>query len=341
MKKLGQILGLLLAASLVLSACSGETSTKKKKQEEVRQNTVKVMTLEKTTIARNLQYSTVLQAYEKVSIAPTIPGRIEKIMVEVGTKVSQGELLVKMDPTSYNQAKVAFDNLAVDFGRIAKLNESDNISKQTYDQMKAQYDAQKTSLNNLEANTFLRAPFSGVIEAKNYENGELYSGMPILSLVQMSNLKAFVNIPESYYPLVKKGMPVVITSNIYPNDTFKGEIEIVYPTIDATAHTFQVQVKIPNGKETLRPGMYVNAAISMGEEKAMIAPYQAVLKLQGSNERYVFLNDNGVAKRVSVTLGQRFDDQIELISDEIKEGDQLIILGQARLVNGVKVEVTK
>ena len=72
-----------------------------------------------------------------------------------------------------------------------------------------------------------------------------------------------------------------------------------------------------------------------------MAPAIAVLKLQGANDRYVFLNKNGVAKRVAVELGQRFDEKIELISDEIHEGDQLVVVGQGRLIDGSPLSITK
>ncbi|GHT31831.1 cation efflux system protein [Bacteroidia bacterium] len=340
MKSTFKIISLLAGITLVLSSCGGKKDAEETQEEQG--GIVKVQKMEKTTIARNLEFSTVLLAYDKVAVAPTIPGRITKILTPVGTNVSAGQLLVQMDKANYDQAKVAFDNLAVDFGRVSKLNESDNISKQQYDQVKTQYEASKTSLKNLEDNTFLKAPFAGVIEAKNFENGELYNGaQPILSLVQLKTLKAYINIPEAYYPQVKEGMSLDITSNIFPGQVFKGEIEIKYPTIDPNTHTIQVQVKIPNGKETLRPGMYATAGISFGQVQAIVVPYLAVLKLQGSNERYVFLNDNGTAKRVSVKLGQRFDDKTEIISDEIKVGDELIVAGQARLNDGVKITVTK
>ena len=91
----------------------------------------------------------------------------------------------------------------------------------------------------------------------------------------------------------------------------------------------------------IRPGMFVTTSLEMGKAETIVVPYQAVLKLQGSNERYIFLNNNGVAKRVTVELGQRFDENIEIISSEIKEGDEIIVAGQARLSDGVKIEVAK
>lgn len=337
MKKGIKISMLMLAVIALLNACTPKAE--KKQEEEIRVENVKTAVLETQEIARKVDFSTTLEPYNKVMVAPTMAGRIDKIHVEVGSKVQANQLLVEMDKTTYLQTKVSFDNLAVDFQRISTLYNSGNIAQQTYDQTKAQYESLKTNVQNLERNTFLRAPFSGVIAAKNYENGELYAGTPILLLVDMANLKAHINIPESYYPSIKEGMNVAITSDVFTDKEFKGIIEIVSPVIDATTHTFQVQIKISNAGGVLRPGMFARIGVDFDKINAKVVPYQAVLKLQGSNERYVYVNKNGVAKLVKVQMGKRYDDKIEILSDELKEGDQLVVVGQARLVDGVKVNV--
>ena len=156
-----------------------------------------------------------------------------------------------------------------------------------------------------------------------------------------NTLKALIAIPENYYPLVKKGMQVNLSSEIYPGETFPATVEVVYPTVDPASHTFQAKLRIPNSGLKLRPGMYVKTRMSLGMARAMVVPYQAVLKLTGSNDRYVFVDDGGVARRVFVKLGQRFDENIEIISDELQEGDRLVTVGQAKLVDGSKLNVTK
>ncbi len=327
-----------LAIIALLTACNSNTK-KQETAEEIRTENVKTEAIEVNEIARNIDFSTTLEPYNRVAVAPTMAGRIDKIHVEVGSKVQANQLLVEMDKTTYLQTKVNFDNLAVDFQRITALHNSGNIAQQTYDQTKAQYESTKTSVQNLERNTYLRAPFAGVIASKNYENGELYAGNPILLLVDMANLKAHINVPESYYPSIKQGMSVSITSDVFPDKIFKGLIEIVSPVIDATTHTFQVEIKIPNSNEVLRPGMFARVGVDFDKIKAKVVPYQSVLKLQGSNERYVFLNDNGTAKRVKVQIGKRYDDKVEIMSEELKEGDQLVVVGQARLVNGVQLTI--
>jgi RND family efflux transporter MFP subunit len=213
--------------------------------------------------------------------------------------------------------------------------------------MKARYDIAKSNYEFLQKNTILKAPFDGVISGKYFENGELYSGAPntmagkaaILSLVQIDPVKALVNISESYYPMLKTGMMATVTTDLYPDKAIAGQVMRVYPTVDPGTRTFTVEIKIANKQELLRPGMFCRVSLDLGEQMALVVPAIAVLKTQGSNERYVFLDDNGVARRVVVTIGKRFDDKLELISDEVKEGSNLIISGQARLVNGNRVNI--
>ncbi|MBQ1679721.1 MAG: efflux RND transporter periplasmic adaptor subunit [Bacteroidales bacterium] len=326
----------VLAAAFIVAACGG-----KQQQQVVEQRAQLVETapLAMSDISRELEFSTTLQGWQTLNVSPSITGKIEHIYVEVGTNVAAGANLVRMDQNQYTNTKLTYTNLGVEMQRMESLRESGAVSQQVYDQTRLSYEQTKESLEFLEKNTFVKAPFAGVISAKNYEDGELYSGQPILVLTQIYTLKALIAIPESYYPNVKKGMAVTLTSEIYPGETFPATIDIVYPTVDPASHTFQARLRIPNSGLRLRPGMYVRTKMSMGMARAMVVPYQAVLKLTGSNDRYVFLDEGGTAKRVFVTLGQRFDENIEVISDELHEGDRLVVVGQAKLVDGSKLNV--
>ena len=322
---------LVAVSALLLASCSSSSDDKSADSEKEKIETVSVAKLQKTEIMRVLTLSSVLQPYEKVAVAPALQGRITNLYVEVGDKVQKGQLLAKMDETQYLSTKLNYENTKTDFNRIKILNDSNNIAKQTYDQAKSGLEVLETSLQNLEQNTYLRAPFSGVISARNYEPGELFSGQAIYELVQTNTLKALVQVPETYVPDVKVGMKINVRTDTYSGEVFPATIEIVYPTIDEKSHTFSVQLKIANAAQKLRPGMYVSTTIEMGNEKTLVAPYNAVQKLQGSDERFVFLADGDKAKRVVVKLGQRFDDNVEILADEIKEGVVLIVQGVAKL----------
>jgi len=338
-----KILNTLVTFCLItlMASCGSKANQQSQSASSERTETVKVRTITKTTVSRKLDLSTTLQGYETMNIAPSMTGRIEHIFVEVGSRVKAGDILIRMDQNQYNTTKLTYSNLSKEFKRIEALYKSGTVSQQTYDQTKLSIDQTKESLEFLENNTFVKARISGVIAAKNYEDGELYGGNPILVLTQIHQLKAMVSIPESYFPLVRQRMQLKLFSEIYPDQSFPATIEIVYPTIDPATHNFQVKLKIPNQKELLRPGMFVRTTIELGEVEAFLVPYQAVLRLTGSNERYVFINENGVARRISVTLGQRFDEMIEIMTNGIKEGDELVTVGQAKLVDGVKLKIVE
>ena len=221
--------------------------------------------------------------------------------------------------------------------RMEGLIQTGSVSQQQYDQTKLSLDQTKENIDFLEKNTYVKAPFSGVISAKNYEDGELYSGQPILVLTQVEKLKTLVAIPESYIPQVKPGMRLTLRSEVYPDKTFPAVIEVVYPTVDASSHTFQVKVVVNNHEGLLRPGMYVTTTLGLGKATVITAPYSTVLKLIGANDRYVFINNNGYAQRVSVEMGQRFGDDVEISAPEIVDGVELVTQGESRLVDGVKI----
>ena len=281
MKRLTMIATVALAMGSLV-ACGGKTETATAEETEKIEK-VQTITLAKETVARELELSSTLEGYESMSVAPSLTGKIEHIYVEVGSRVSKDQLLIRMDQNQLNTTRINLASVQTEFNRVEALKESGSISQQVYDQTKAQLDQLKQSESFLEANTFVKAQFSGVIAAKNYEDGELYSGAPILTLTQINTLKAIINIPESYFPMIKKGMHVDITSDIYQGEVFPATIEIVYPTVDPSSHTFQAKVRIPNGSEKIRPGMFVKANLAIGEVETMVVPYNAVLKLLGSS----------------------------------------------------------
>ena len=336
-------------AIAALASCSGDKTKTEKQTATVEAIPVKVQKLEPTTIATTLDYTANLQADEEVYYAPASTGRIEKIYVEVGDRIKKGQVLVEMDRTSLIQAQAELTNLETEYNRAKMLKETGSISQQNYDAAVTQYEVAKVNVEFLKENTKMLAPFDGIVTGKYFEDKELYTGAAaggatkpsVIAIQKINPMKAYVNLSEQYYLSVKKGTRVEMKSEIYPDRVFEGKVSIVYPTIDATTRTFTVEIQLPNKDEALRPGMYGTINFFIGETNTMVVPAIAVLKLQGSNDRYLFLNDNGRAKRVSVTLGRRFEDKIEVFSDQIKPGAELVVVGQGRLVDGSPLNITK
>jgi RND family efflux transporter MFP subunit len=333
-------LGMMSIALSVLFAGCGGDKTENKTEEVKRVEKVRTEVVASQNIERVIECTAVLEGYETMNVSPSMTGLIEKRYKDVGDRVSTGDLLVRMDQTQLKQAKLSLANLETEMKRMDALLAGGNVTQQAYDQTKLAYNQAKEQYDFLNNNTFFKATFPGVVSARNYENGELYNGArPILTVVQINVLKAIINVPEAYFPKVRQGMKLDIVSDLYPDRVFPSVIEVIYPTIDSNTHTFQCKVRIPNGSMKLRPGMYIHTSVPAGKEKVLVVPFQSVLKLSGSNERYIFLNEDGKAKRVTVEIGQRFDHYLEVFSEDIKEGAHVVTQGQTRLVDGVDIEV--
>jgi RND family efflux transporter MFP subunit len=351
MKRIDILMAALVPA--ILSACSGgnQTNSGPAGATAVQPKTemVKVMELEMQKIAHSVEYTATIRGYEEVHLAPASPGRIEEIYVEEGSHVSAGQVLVQMDRTQLHQAEIQMKTLETDFRRLDTLQKVGSIARQQYDQLKAQLDIARANVEFLTGNTRLKAPFSGIVSGKYFEPGEMYSGAPvatvgkaaILSLVQIDRLKLVVPVSEKYYPQIRSGMEAKIMCDIYPDRTFQGRISRVYPTIDPSSHSFSVEVVTGNSNGILRPGMFARVSFDLEEVEAVVLPALAVLKMQGSNERYLFIENGGKAERIPVTIGARFDDQIEVLSDRLKPGDRVIVSGQSRLLQGIPVQVVE
>jgi RND family efflux transporter MFP subunit len=344
-KLTGTLLILLIAGTVSVSCGTPQNEQAEKKELPVEK--VSAVAVEEKLVERTVEYPCALNPFEENYLAPAAAGRIEKIYVEVSSRVKQGQIIAQMDCTQLVQAETQMKTLKLDYDRLDTLAQLGSVARQQFDQIKGQYDIIVTNVEFLKENTQLTAPFSGVIADKYFEDGELYSGAPntaagkaaIVRLIQTDNLKAFVNIPEKYFPKIVQGMRVEIVSEIYPGETFEGSVFRIHPTIDPSSHNFQIEVKIPNGHQKLRPGMYTHVSLGMGEEKALIVPGSAVLKLQGSNDRYVFIAEGNRAKRVTVLPGKRYNENVEIISEGVKAGDRIIVKGQSRLSDGMEIDL--
>lgn len=335
-------LGIVAGMLIFGTAC---TSKNEKKEDaakaEVKQAVpVKIMVVNPEVITRNIDYTSSLIPFEEVHLAPASPGRIEKINVEIGDNVSKDQVVALMDRTNLEQARINLMNLETNFRRLDTLKKTNSISDQQYDQVKSAYDIAKTSYQFLQENTQLKAPFSGVVSGKYFDDGEIYSGSPVaavgkpalLSIVQISQLKALIGISSGYFPLITKGMKAVVKSEIYPDLTFDGEINKIYPTIDNATKTFTVEVKIQNGNLKLRPGMFSKIQLNLGKGSAMLVPSIALVKQTGTNDMYLFVNKNNIAQKRLVKTGRMIDDKIEIL-EGITEGDEIIVAGQNKLEN--------
>lgn len=341
----------LILVSLLLAACSGgKTNDAETTAVDTTVYKVKTMVLEKQKIAQKIEYTASLLPYEEIHFAPAAPGRIEEIAVDVGSRVSTGDIIARMDRTQYLSANEQLQNARSNFMRMDTLYKLNSVAQAQWEAAKTAYEVAKTNVEFLKENTTLRSPINGVVTGKYFESGELYSGVPntqagkaaIVTLMQISPLKAKVNVSERYFPLLKPGMKAMVGVDIYADQLITAQVLKVYPTISPETRTFTVELSIPNSGEKLRPGMFARVSMDLGETNALIVPAIAVVKQEGTNNSYVFTAGNeNVAHKIQVEIGTRFDDKLEVISENLKEGAQIIIAGQNKLLEGSRINILK
>lgn len=310
---------------------------------------VKVLPIEYTTIKRTAKVTATMMGEQETYLATAIPGKIRKIKVDVNDRVKKGQTLVEMDMSQLSQTRIQYADLKKNLARMDTLIQYGSITQQAYDQMKTQVNATWIALSNLEENTVLRAPYSGVITGKYFNDGEMFSGAPntqvgkaaIVSLVKMDVLKLLVNLSEGYLPLVKEGQIAKVLTDVYPNDTLEAKVYRIYPTINQATRTFTVELRMDNPEEKIRPGMFATVTLEMGDREALLVPALSVLKQSGTNNRYIFVQEDSLAVKKMVTLGERLDDKLELISNGVKAGEMIIYAGHVNLMDGEKIKVVQ
>ena len=331
-----------LAMTALLAACGSKpqaTETATATVAEMKP-AVKLAQVSVRPVDQVRDYVGTVQAEVKNNIAPQAPGRIAEIYVEIGDHVRKGQKLVQMDAANLKQLTLQIENQKIDFNRIKELYAVGGVSKADFDNAKMALEVAETQYKNIMENTQLLSPIEGIVTARNYDNGDLYAGAAILTVEQIKPVKLIVNVSENYYSRVKKGDKATITLDALPGETFTATVSLKYPTINASTHTFPVELSLPNKDEKVRPGMFARAQINFGTEDHVVVPDVAVVKQPGSGERFVYVYNNGKVSYVKVELGQRLGDAYELLGG-LPDGATIVTAGQGRLTDGAEVRVEK
>ena len=338
-------MNVIVRSLLVCGVCVASVACGSKKSVEVAEQPVEVAKPKVSTEVVKIQdvdmqsvFMGTVEGYAVNNITPQQPRRITRVLVDVGDRVSAGQKVAELDNSSLAQAKAQYDNAKASFERSDELYKFGGESKASWEAVKTQYEVAKLTYENLLENTTLVSPISGVITARNYDNGDMVAGQPIFVVQQISPAKVIISVSENLYSYLKKGMPVSIELDAFPGQTFDGKIHRITPSIDAATHTFPVEVVIPNGKEQIKPGMYARVTMKYGTRQNIVVPDRAVVKMLGSGDRFIYVyKADGTVSYQKVELGRRMQDKYEVLSG-IADGDEVVVTGQSALKDGLAVE---
>jgi RND family efflux transporter MFP subunit len=333
-----QTMYLVALLPLIIAGCSKSTDKAAETKNETPKVTIEISV--KQEIDQIYTFSSTVDAKVKNYISSAGGTRIEKIWVEVGDRVAKGQKLVTMENTTLMNAHSQLDNLQVELNRVKALYSSGGASKQQLDQLQTQYDVAKKNVDNLKDNIVLTSPIDGMITLRAFDNGDVAGAQPILQVMQINPVKLKINVSESFYTKVKLGMAVKATTDIYGTEKFDGKISLIYPTIDPLTRTFACEISVANGNNKLRPGMYGRVELNLGRAETILVSDKAIVKQAGTNDKYVYVEKNGVVEYRLVELGRRLNDKYEVVKG-VNEGENVVVTGQTRLLDGMKVNVVK
>jgi len=332
------IFSTLLLLVFVFASC--------KKTNEDTTETTEALPLVRTAVAvmkdvpQTAEFSATVQPEARNNIVPGVPARIRRIFVETGDRVSRGQRLAQMDDVNLANIQTQVANLRVTYKRMSELLAIGGISQQDVDNIKLQLDVAETNLRNMEENTFLVSPINGIVTARNFDEGDFFGGaqFPLLTVMQINPVKLLINVPESNFTRVERGMSVDVTFDVFGDELFEGKVSLVHPTIDEITRSFVTEITLQNRDLRIRPGMFARVSLNFGDVNRVVVPDRSVIRQQGTGGRYVFtLNrDNTVSYR-QVQLGNRIGDMFEILSG-IEAGDKVVVDGISGLVDGRQVQ---
>ncbi|MBR2135711.1 MAG: efflux RND transporter periplasmic adaptor subunit, partial [Bacteroidales bacterium] len=243
----------LCLAAMSVASCNSGKKTETGNAQPAKITNVTMMAISARDVDQVEVFTGTVEGFNTNNISPQSPGRIERIFVEVGDHVGRGQKLAQMEATNLTAAKLQMENNKMEFERTKQLYEIGGASQSEYDSRKMAYEVSLNSYNNLSANTYLISPISGVVTARNYDAGDMYSGaMPLYTVQQIRPVKIKVNAPEGLYGKIKKGQSVSVKLDVFGDEVFEGKVHLVYPSLAAASRTFPVEITIANANERVR-----------------------------------------------------------------------------------------
>lgn len=338
--------GAVLAISFSEKAESGDQS---KTGSIATTFSVSTATVKKQDVSESVSVVGTIAANNDVVVMSETQGRVVNVRAEVGDFKKAGSVLVEIDSemkeAAYSAAKVSYEKSKKDLDRYESLFKEGSVSdsqieqaRWTYQTAKSQYIIARRQFNDTKITT----PISGVVAARYVNLGSMVVGAPqatqIANIVDISTLKARVNVAEKDVFRLAVGDKVEITTDVFPNTVFTGVISTISSKGDE-AHTYPVEVVLENNKKQLKAGMFAQLTFSPhSTNSALVVPREAII---GSlKNAQVYTVSNNVATLRSVVTGKEVGTDIEIVKG-LNEGEVIVVNGQNNLKDHAAVIIRK
>ena len=355
-RRLLSVILILGMVSFILVSC-----TKEKKAQPEKAVNVRVATAEKKKIQPYLETTGTLKADEEVTVSSEVDGIVRQIKVDEGSPVNTGTILVEINDIDYmldwkrseaalKQAEANLANAKAEYKRKDALYKEELITKQQFDDIttkialaEAELDRAKATLaisKEKLARTKVYSPLTGAVKEKRISVGDyVRNGTPLLQLIKINPLKLNFTISEKDAASIKIGQEVTFNVDSYADKQFKGRVNLLFPNVEEKTRTLQAEALVPNANHLLKPGFFARTLIYTSAPRTVVlAPITALL-YDNAIIRIFVVNGDKASERV-VKIGGKYGEYVEVL-EGLKEKEEIVVIGQNNLSEGVKVNVAR
>jgi RND family efflux transporter MFP subunit len=315
-----------------------------------------------------------LRARETGFVSPKLPGKVEAVLVDVGSRVGAGELVVRLDRSTLDlgvqqaraahsaaiavaaQAKAGLERAEKEYRRASNLLAEKVIPQSRFEAAETAYKGAREAVVAAEEqarqaeaalqtaeehlrDAEIRSPLGGVLVERSVEVGQSVApGMALLRILDQSSLKAEFELPETDFGRVAVGMPVTVAVDSFAGQQFSGRVSVVNREMNLQTRTFRVRAEILNPGEKLAEGMFARVRLFRGKRAALAVPRDAIQRLPGSGTVYAFVVEGNQAAQRTIKVGAVEDEWAEVL-EGLREQELVVTSGAGRLQSGALVKI--
>ncbi len=346
-KALYIIIPLALIAIVVIKLKSNKETTQSKVYQYDKEQAINVQadTLQIENVNAEFSYSGTFEPNKETKISAELQGKINKILVDVGSIVNKGQSLVLLDNSllklQLQTIEVQIEGLEADVNRYTILAKADAIQGVQLEKaelgLKSAKIQRATLLEQINKTT-IKAPFNGVVTAKLSEEGAFAApGVPLLQITDITNLKFTVNVPENELSKFKLNQSYSLIVDAYSDIILTGKATMIGSKANMGS-SFQIQFTVNNTSDLkIKSGMFGKVDFKNAtQEKGIIIPASAIVG--SANQPQIYLIKNGKSILHNITISKKIQNKV-VVSSGLNEGDVIIINGFINLFDGANVIV--
>ncbi len=308
---------------------------------------VVVLSLAPTTITDRINLPGCIEPWTRLKLMAKLNGTITEVLVNEGDRVKKGDILARIEDDDYRialeRAEVAYNLTKAEYGRDKAIYDKGVIPAATLDTNRTNMQKAKADYDNaklLLSRTTVTSPMDGIIRRMDAKVGlQLSVGDPIAEILEIDRMKGVVGIPESDVTAVRQLENVDLTVQALDGRIITGKKHFLSPSPDSIARLYNLELEINNSSGEVLDGMFVRADIVKKQiDNTLAIPFYSVISRNG--EQYVFVEQEGVAKKRKVQLGIMEKWMVQVTAG-LSEGDRLLVEGHRDVENNQKVNIIK